>query len=60
MPNGDQAPIISIGNLPLSPIICLKNVFGVPSVINLGADKPEEKLTLFALGAADWDAPLPA
>ena len=31
MPNGDQAPIISTGNLPLSPIICLKNVLGVPS-----------------------------
>nr|KYP43700.1 Retrovirus-related Pol polyprotein from transposon TNT 1-94 [Cajanus cajan] len=31
MPNGDQAPILSIGNLPLSPIIYLKNVLGVPS-----------------------------
>jgi len=31
MPNGDQAPIISTGNLPLSPIIYLKNVLGVPS-----------------------------
>jgi len=31
MPNGDQAPIISTGNLPLSPIICLKNVLGVSS-----------------------------
>ena len=31
MPNGDQAPIISTGNLPLSPIISLKNVLGVPS-----------------------------
>ena len=31
MPNRDQAPIISTGNLPLSPIICLKNVLGVPS-----------------------------
>lgn len=31
MPNGNQAPIISIGNLPLSPIIYLKNVLGVPS-----------------------------
>jgi len=31
MLNGDQAPIISTRNLLLSPIICLKNVFGVPS-----------------------------
>lgn len=31
MPNGDQAPITSTGNLPLSSIIYLKNVLGVPS-----------------------------
>ncbi|KAJ1422971.1 hypothetical protein SESBI_12740 [Sesbania bispinosa] len=31
MPNGDQAPIISTGTLPLSPIVYLKNVLGVPS-----------------------------
>ena len=31
MPNGDQYPIISIENLSLSPIICLKNVLRVPS-----------------------------
>lgn len=31
MPNGDQAPIISTGNLPLTPFIYLKNVLGVPS-----------------------------
>ena len=30
MPNGDQAPIISTRNLPLSSIICLKYVLGVP------------------------------
>ncbi|KAG6498767.1 hypothetical protein ZIOFF_038489 [Zingiber officinale] len=32
MPNRDQAPIISTGNLPLSSIIYLKNVLGVPSL----------------------------
>jgi len=31
MPNGNQAPIISIGTLPLSLIVSLTNVFGVPS-----------------------------
>ena len=31
MPNGEQAPIISTGNLHLSPVIYLKNVLGVPS-----------------------------
>jgi len=31
MPNRDQAPIISTGNLPLSPIIYLRNILGVPS-----------------------------
>jgi hypothetical protein len=31
MPRGEQAPITSIGDLPLSSIITLKNVLGVPS-----------------------------
>lgn len=31
MPSGEQAPIISIGNLPLNSFFCLKNVIGVPS-----------------------------
>jgi len=31
MPNGNQAPIIFIGTLPLSPIVSLTNVLGVPS-----------------------------
>jgi len=31
MPNGSQALIISIGTLPLSPIVSLMNVLGVPS-----------------------------
>jgi len=31
MPNGNQAPIISIGILPLSPIVSLTNVLEVPS-----------------------------
>ena len=31
MPSGEQAPITSIGNLPLSSTITLKNVLGVPS-----------------------------
>jgi len=31
IPNGNQAPIISIGTLTLSPIISLTNVLGVPS-----------------------------
>lgn len=31
MPNGEEAPIMSTGNLPLSPFIYLKNVLGVPS-----------------------------
>jgi len=31
MPNGNQAHIISIGTLPLSPIVSLTNVLGVPS-----------------------------
>ncbi|KAG6508165.1 hypothetical protein ZIOFF_033535 [Zingiber officinale] len=35
MPNGDQAPIISTENLPLSPIIYLKNVLGVSSCKDL-------------------------
>jgi len=31
LPSGEQAPITSIGNLPLSSTITLKNVLGVPS-----------------------------
>ena len=31
MPHGEQDPITSIGNLPLSSTITLKNVLGVPS-----------------------------
>ena len=31
MPSGEHAPITSIGNLPLSSTITLKNVLGVPS-----------------------------
>ena len=30
MPSGEQAPITSIGNLPLNSNITLKNVLGVP------------------------------
>jgi len=31
MPNGNHTPIISIGTLPLSPIVSLTNVLRVPS-----------------------------
>ncbi|XP_020270654.1 LOW QUALITY PROTEIN: uncharacterized protein LOC109845793 [Asparagus officinalis] len=31
MPSGEQAPITSIGNLPLNSAVTLKNVLGVPS-----------------------------
>ena len=31
MPSGEQAPITSIGNLPLNSGVTLKNVLGVPS-----------------------------
>jgi len=31
MPNGNQTHIISVGTLPLSPIVSLTNVLGVPS-----------------------------
>ena len=31
MPSGEQAPITSIGNLPLNSIVTLQNVLGVPS-----------------------------
>ncbi|RVW39739.1 Retrovirus-related Pol polyprotein from transposon TNT 1-94 [Vitis vinifera] len=35
MPSGEQAPITSIGNLPLNPAVTLKNVLGVPSFKDL-------------------------
>jgi hypothetical protein len=31
MPSGEQAPITSIGNLPLNSTVTLKNVLGVPT-----------------------------
>ncbi|KAJ0048425.1 hypothetical protein Pint_16889 [Pistacia integerrima] len=31
MPSGEQAPITSIGNLPLNSAVTLKNVLGLPS-----------------------------
>ncbi|KAH9717541.1 hypothetical protein KPL71_021864 [Citrus sinensis] len=31
MPSGEQAPITSIGNLPLNSVVTLQNVLGVPS-----------------------------
>ncbi|KAG6488035.1 hypothetical protein ZIOFF_056793 [Zingiber officinale] len=47
MLNGDQALIISIGNLPLSPIIYLKNVLVVPSC---KVDLMSEKFAKLLLG----------
>ncbi|RVW67415.1 Retrovirus-related Pol polyprotein from transposon TNT 1-94 [Vitis vinifera] len=35
MPSGEQAPITSIGNLPLNSVATLKNVLGVPSFKDL-------------------------
>ncbi|RVW99485.1 Retrovirus-related Pol polyprotein from transposon RE1 [Vitis vinifera] len=35
MPSGEQAPITSIGNLPLNSVVTLKNVLGVPSFKDL-------------------------
>ncbi|RVW29060.1 Retrovirus-related Pol polyprotein from transposon RE2 [Vitis vinifera] len=35
MPSGEQAPITSIGNLPLNYVVTLKNALGVPSFKDL-------------------------